>query len=87
MQETESPNVWGGVALWSELGGHPSHGFAYPRSNTYPMRERITFTHDPEDVFDPNQLQLGNSSLHVSNLKAAREDRFTFGFQELPQEV
>ena len=51
------------------------------------MRERITFVHDPEDSFHPNQLQLSNSTLHVRGLNAAREDRFTFGFQELPQEV
>ena len=51
------------------------------------MRERITFVHSPEDAFDPSQLRLENNTLHVSSLKAAREDRVTFSLQELPQEV
>ena len=51
------------------------------------MRERVTFVHSPEDSFDPSQLRVENDTLHISSLKAAREDRVTFGFHELPQEV
>jgi hypothetical protein len=51
------------------------------------MKARITFVHDPEDAFDPAQLQIQNETLHVNNLKAAREVRITLGLQELPQEV
>jgi len=51
------------------------------------MRERITFVHGANDVFKLEQLQLDNDTLHVESLKAAREDRLTFGLHELPQEV
>ena len=51
------------------------------------MRERITFIHGADEQFRPEQLKLGKDSVYISNLKAAREDRLTFGFQELPQEV
>lgn len=51
------------------------------------MRERITFLHRPDDALDPKQLQLQNDTLHVTFLKAAREDKLTVGLYELPQEV
>lgn len=51
------------------------------------MKERITFVHPTTHVFHPQQLQLHNDSLHVKSLKAARQDRLTFGLDELPQEV
>lgn len=51
------------------------------------MRERVTFLRRPDDVFDPKQLQLQNDTLHITSLKAAREDQLTFGLYELPQEV
>lgn len=51
------------------------------------MRERITFLHGPEDAFDPKQLDLQYDTLAIESLKAAREDRLTFGLYELPQEV
>jgi hypothetical protein len=51
------------------------------------MRERITFVHGANDFFKLEQLQLDNDTLHVESLKAAREDRLTFGLHELPQEV
>ena len=51
------------------------------------MRERITFIHDEENGFDPDQLRLDNNTLHIGGLKAVREDRLTFSLQELPQEV
>lgn len=51
------------------------------------MRERITFIHGSEDAFNPQQLDVQKKSLQVKSLKAAREDRLTFGLYELPQEV
>lgn len=51
------------------------------------MRERITFVHGAEEAFDPEQLRLDNDTLQVKSLKAAQEDRLTFSFHELPQEV
>ncbi|MCJ1388378.1 protease B nonderepressible form [Xylographa bjoerkii] len=51
------------------------------------MRERITFVHGAEDDFDSSQLEVQNDSLYIKSLKAAREDRITFSFEELPQEL
>ena len=51
------------------------------------MRERVTFIHDPDDAFHPNQLELQNNFLHIKALKAARQDHVTLGLYELPQEV
>ena len=51
------------------------------------MKERITFVHDREEVFDPKQLQLQDQILRVQSLKAAQEDRLTVSLYELPQEV
>ena len=51
------------------------------------MRERVTFVHGSQEAFDPSQLRIEKDGLHIASLKAAREDRLTFGFQELPQEV
>lgn len=51
------------------------------------MRERITFLHRPDDALDPKQLQLQNDTLHVTFLKAAREDKLIVGLYELPQEL
>ncbi len=51
------------------------------------MRERITFIHGINEEFDPSQLRLNSDTLHITSLKAAREDRLTIGLYELPQEV
>ena len=51
------------------------------------MRERITFVHGAEDAFEPDQLIVDQKAVQVRGLKAAREDRLTFSFSELPQEV
>jgi hypothetical protein len=51
------------------------------------MRQRITFLHKPEDAIDPKSIKVTSDSLALSALKAAREDRITFGFDELPQEI
>ena len=51
------------------------------------MRERITFVHGADDTFDPDQLNVDKETIQVRSLMAAREDRLTFSFSELPQEV
>lgn len=51
------------------------------------MRRRITYVHGPGDAFDPSQLSLSSDTLSVTNLHAAKEERLTFGFSELPEEV
>ena len=51
------------------------------------MKERITFVHEAEDAFKPEQLRIEKETLYVKSLKAAREDRVTASLYELPQEV
>ena len=51
------------------------------------MRRRSTFVHDQRVDVDPRQLQLSGDVFKIRELKAAREERLTFGFNELPQEV
>lgn len=51
------------------------------------MRRRSTFVHDRRVDVDPRQLQLSGDVFKIRELKAAREERLTFGFNELPQEV
>ena len=51
------------------------------------MKRRITFIHEPEDRFDPKQLDVQKDWLQIKSLKAAREERWTASLAELPQEV
>jgi hypothetical protein len=51
------------------------------------MRQRITFLQRPEDSIDPKTLKVTKNAISTTNLKAAREDRVTFGLDELPQEL
>ena len=51
------------------------------------MRERITFIHRASDTFDPEQFQVKNNSLQVQSLETAREDQWSIGFSDLPQEA
>jgi hypothetical protein len=52
------------------------------------MKQRITYINDPEeDVVDPTQIPLKDGVLSISSFKAAKQDRVTFDFNELPQEV
>lgn len=51
------------------------------------MKQRTTFVHNANEAFDPKQLHVESTSIHVKSLKAAREDRLTIGLYELPQEV
>lgn len=60
----------------------------HSQSLIHAMRERVTFLHRRlDDTFDPSQLHLQNDSIRLTSLKAAREDKLTFGLYELPQEV
>ncbi|EEP79531.1 conserved hypothetical protein [Uncinocarpus reesii 1704] len=50
------------------------------------MKRRVTFIHDAEGEFDPKRAHLTSDSLSIQLLDAARQERLTFGFQELPNE-
>ena len=51
------------------------------------MRRRSTFFHVPELNIQPSQLQLSGDRFFITDLDAAREERLTFGLEELPQEI
>jgi hypothetical protein len=55
------------------------------------MRQRITFIQEPQYSTDPKTIHVTKnekvSTLSAKNVIAAREDRITFGFEELPQEL
>ncbi len=51
------------------------------------MRQRITFLQVPQDSVDPKLLKVTTNAISTTELKAAREDRITFAFDELPQEL
>ncbi|TVY39528.1 Protein pbn1 [Lachnellula subtilissima] len=51
------------------------------------MRQRITFIQQPQESVDPKSLKVTKNDISTTGLKAAREDRVTFGFEELPQEL
>ncbi|KEY80201.1 hypothetical protein BA78_0475 [Aspergillus fumigatus] len=51
------------------------------------MRRRITFVQRPESPFHVDQAVLTSDALSITHLDAAREERATFGFDELPAEI
>ncbi|KAF7846148.1 hypothetical protein BT93_L5129 [Corymbia citriodora subsp. variegata] len=51
------------------------------------MRRRSTFIHKPEHAINPDDIVIVNQTLHFSGLRAAREERFTFGINDLPDQV
>ncbi|KAL4919473.1 PIG-X [Aspergillus aurantiobrunneus] len=51
------------------------------------MRQRITFIQKPSAPFHPSQTLLTRDGLTIQSLEAAREERVTFGFDELPSEL
>jgi len=51
------------------------------------MKQRITFVQRPDAPFEAEQAVLTSNSLAIRALDAAREDRITFGLEDLPQEV
>lgn len=51
------------------------------------MRRRSTFIHDPGLDFDPSELQVTSNKVSSPGLQAAREERLTYSFEELPDEL
>ncbi|PKX96879.1 uncharacterized protein P174DRAFT_438695 [Aspergillus novofumigatus IBT 16806] len=51
------------------------------------MRRRITFVQRPESPFHVDQAVLTSDALSITHLDGAREERATFGFDELPSEI
>ncbi|KAK6081993.1 protein pbn1 protein [Seiridium cupressi] len=51
------------------------------------MRQRTTFFHLNEDAIDPLELKIQGRSISGPSIRAVREDKFTFGLDELPSEV
>lgn len=51
------------------------------------MRQRITYLQEPQDSLDPSTLKVTKNSISTKNVVAAREEKITFGLQELPQEL
>ncbi|GFF51849.1 protein pbn1 [Aspergillus lentulus] len=51
------------------------------------MRRRITFVQRPESPFHVDQAVLTSDALSIAHLDGAREERATFGFDELPPEI
>ncbi|KAI1918658.1 protease B nonderepressible form [Ophidiomyces ophidiicola] len=51
------------------------------------MKRRVSFIHDAEGDFDPKKARLGPDSITIQSLHGARQERLTFGIQELPGEI
>ncbi|KAK5272328.1 protease B nonderepressible form [Exophiala xenobiotica] len=51
------------------------------------MRRRSTFITHPSRAVNPDDIQVYKNQLLLGGLKAAREERLTLGFEELPEEV
>ncbi|KAL4788085.1 PIG-X [Aspergillus varians] len=51
------------------------------------MRQRITYIQKPSAPFHPSQALLTRDALTIQALDAAREERVTFSFDELPTEL
>ena len=51
------------------------------------MRQRITFLQEPNDAIDPKSLIVTRDSVDRKDIRAAREEKVTFAFEELPDEL
>ncbi|KAK5090007.1 protease B nonderepressible form [Lithohypha guttulata] len=51
------------------------------------MRRRSTFIPPKEVDYDPSEIRITEGSLSFAGLQAAREERLTFGLNELPAEI
>lgn len=51
------------------------------------MRERVTFAHAPDTDVDPGALDVQPAGLVGPPVRAVRQDRLTFGVNELPLEL
>lgn len=54
---------------------------------TATMKRRITFVQRQDTPFEADQAVLTPNTLSIRDLDAAREDRITFGLDDLPAEV
>ncbi|KAL4801017.1 PIG-X [Aspergillus venezuelensis] len=51
------------------------------------MRHRLTYIQNPSAPYSPSQTTLTRDALHIDSIDAAREERITLGFDEVPAEV
>ncbi|KAL4935896.1 hypothetical protein BDV06DRAFT_117496 [Aspergillus oleicola] len=51
------------------------------------MRQRLTYIQKPSAPYSPDQTTLTRDALHIQSIDAAREERITVGFDEVPDEV
>lgn len=67
----------------TRLSYHPS----IQHNPQFKMKRRITFVQHQDTPFEANQAVLTPETLSIRGLDAAREDRITFGLDDLPEEV
>lgn len=51
------------------------------------MKERVAFIHPPGTDVDPSTLKLSSKGITGPELTAARQDRLTVDYSELPQSL
>lgn len=51
------------------------------------MRERITFIQKLGDSLEPSAVRVDGGTISAPEVQAVREDRLTFGLDELPSEL
>ncbi|KAL4883326.1 protein pbn1 [Aspergillus karnatakaensis] len=56
-------------------------------TTTHSMRRRTTFIQPAHAPFHPSQTHLSPTALTITSLDAAREERLTVGFDEVPAEL
>jgi hypothetical protein len=77
-----------GVAILPPLLDHSSTSdFISLSAQLLIMRQRITYLQEPQDSVDPSTLKVTKNSISASDVKAAREEKITFGLKELPEEL
>lgn len=79
--DTAPPSSTHGYVLAVHIYIRPDH------SHSFNMRRRSTFITHPSRAVNPDDVQVYKNQLLLGGLKAAREERLTLGFEELPEEV
>ncbi|KAF3894903.1 hypothetical protein GTR04_2958 [Trichophyton interdigitale] len=51
------------------------------------MKTRLTYIHEGDSDFDPNQTTVNQTALSIRALKAAKQERILFDYTELPHEI
>lgn len=51
------------------------------------VKRRITYIQHPDAPFDQQQVAVTSTAVTIRDLDAAREDRLTFGLDDLSDEV